>query len=108
MIGLPCFGGAFCTDQDNTDGAASDLETNVDWSSVEESDDSEPTAAGGTPSRQKQPPRVSLYSKRMRTAMGTRKCRCFGTCMYSWLWPSWRLFAGGDPWATAFSSLHLG
>ena len=59
MIGLPCFGGAFCTDQDNTDGAASDLETNVDWSSVEESDDSEPAAAGGTPSRQKQPPRVS-------------------------------------------------
>ena len=64
MIGLPCFAGSFCADQDSTEGAASDLETNVGWSSAEdcaeESDDSEPAAAGGTPSsRQKQPPRVS-------------------------------------------------
>ena len=51
---------------------------------------------------------VSLYSKRMRTAMGTRKCRCFGTCKYSRLRPSRRLFAGGDPSATALSSFHLG
>ena len=63
MIGLPCFAGSFCADQDSTDGAASDLETNAGWSSAEdcaeESDDSEPAAAGGTPSRQKQPARVS-------------------------------------------------
>ena len=51
---------------------------------------------------------VSLYSKRMRTTMGTRKCRCFGTCRYSRLRPSRRLFAGGDPSATALVSLHLG
>ena len=56
MIGLPSFAGEFCADQDNADGAASDLETNAGWSSSEESDDSESAAAGGTPSRQKQPP----------------------------------------------------
>jgi hypothetical protein len=51
MIGLPCFASAFCTDHDNTDGAASDLETNAGWSNEEESDDSDTAAAGGTPSR---------------------------------------------------------
>jgi hypothetical protein len=56
MIGLPSFAGEFCADQDSADGAASDLETNAGWSSSEESDDSE--SAAGTPSRQKQPPRV--------------------------------------------------
>jgi hypothetical protein len=60
MIGLPSFAGEFCADQDNADGAASDdLETNAGWSSSEESDDSESAAIGGTPSRQKHPPRVS-------------------------------------------------
>ena len=58
MIGLPSFAGAFCADQDSADGAASDLETDAGWSSSEESDDSESAAVGGTPSRQKQPPRV--------------------------------------------------
>ena len=58
MIGLPSFAGEFCADQDSADGAASDLETNAGWSSSEESDDSESAAVPGTPSRQKQPPRV--------------------------------------------------
>ena len=53
MQGFLCFAVAFCADQDNADGAVSDLETNAGWSNSEESGDSESDAAGGTPSPQK-------------------------------------------------------
>jgi hypothetical protein len=66
MIGLPSFADAFCANQDSADGAAFDLETNAGWSSSEESDDSESAAMPGTPSRQKQPPRVFGANARAR------------------------------------------
>ena len=54
MLGLPCFAGAFCADQDDTDGATSDLEMDVGWSSVEESEYSDMAVAVSPPSRQLQ------------------------------------------------------
>jgi hypothetical protein len=59
MLHLPCFADAFCVDQDNTDGAASEPRDECGLFQLGGEDDSESAAAGGTPSRQKQPPLVS-------------------------------------------------